>query len=90
MFREAVEFPTYCTIGVQELLVLCSLKLDPSRIWVTIAVPFGKGRNGLLSLVVDKQPSGTFWNDPHEDDDQTRKDHLWTLSTSTRWIGEYL
>ena len=69
---------SYGSIGVQKLFVFSKLKLDPRRLWITISMPFGEGRVGPLSLVVDIEPPWAFWDEPGEDNNQPRENHLRT------------
>jgi hypothetical protein len=71
---------TYSSIGVQELLIFGLLEFDPDRLWIPFAMPLREDRAGLLSLVMYPQPTRRFWDEPGEEQDQSREEQLFRVS----------
>lgn len=78
---------TYCSVGVEILLILGNLQLDPLRLWIAETMPFSQGRNGLFPPVAHKQPSWALGNEVDEEDNQTGEEHLKPSRNQPRHIA---
>lgn len=58
------------------LLVFFQLQLDPSGLSVAVAVVFREHGDSLVALVVDIEPAWGLGDEPREQNDQGREEHL--------------
>lgn len=69
--------PVYSeNLHVQERFILFQLKLDPGRVFVAVSVVLGEHSDSLLTLVVDVEPTRGLRDEPCEENNQTREEHL--------------
>lgn len=64
------------TLHVKVRFILFQLQLDPRGISVAIAMVFCEHSDGLFAFVVDVEPARGFRDEPGENHNQTREEHL--------------
>jgi hypothetical protein len=88
-FKEGAVVPPalVSAVGIEKFLVLRDLQLDPDRVGVASAVPFGQRCNRLVALVVDVKPTWALRNEPGEEEDKAREEYLRPLEDTKFGYG---